>query len=579
MIKVVILDLDDTVFDTKALAPLRKAGKWHEIQNSLATCKAHEDVLGILETARASGIKVAIFSNSPSRYIQQLLKHFEVSVDFIVAYHDVRQHKPSAEGVRLILDRFSAEADEALYLGDSDIDRQSAANAGVEFFAVEWGTARDVDSAHTGVAKLSEVIGNHVANLEAAQIRSGLLTEANKMFLGYYLDGIKQEIWSFKDGLTSSVDRWTAKTLEASDSFPDVDFVVRALGHKELSAKNTDSPLDRLAIQLAHAVGARYIPQALTKSRELQKSVGISAAQRSAQVSGVYSLENLAVISKFENPKFLIVDDVHTSGATFSEIQRAILQTYPTAQIFIFALVKTLFRQDVKKASLELQHNNQLYANLYSENLNQPTDSEFASKTSKVLGRKLVTRKFTANYTNTNHNFVIQNLPAYSISSESRSSTLFRSVQILSNILQRGKPTIASKRLRSAFGLQSDQSGLHLEPQALISNKPISWTRLIRGNQTKSHFPARRFFDVLLEKYLDEYGFVKQLTVPEVQIFDMTQVYVEQFHNRQVDFFIPQVGAIIEIDGIQHKQMTQADSARDQFTASLGLRTFRFSTA
>ena len=146
MIKVVILDLDDTVFDTKALAPLRKAGKWHEIQSSLAACTAHEDVLGILETARASGIKVAIFSNSPSRYIHRLLKHFDVSVDFIVAYHDVRQHKPSAEGVRLILNRFSAEADEALYLGDSDIDRQSAANAGVEFFAVNGVRPRRIAS-------------------------------------------------------------------------------------------------------------------------------------------------------------------------------------------------------------------------------------------------------------------------------------------------------------------------------------------------------------------------------------------------------------------------------------------------
>lgn len=27
--------------------------------------------------------------------------------------------------------------------------------------------------------------------------------------------------------------------------------------------------------------------------------------------------------------------------------------------------------------------------------------------------------------------------------------------------------------------------------------------------------------------------------LPEVQIYDMTQVYVEQFQNRQVDFYIP----------------------------------------
>ena len=329
MTKVIIFDLDDTLLDTSALAPLRKEGKWRDVQNWLPTCKVHEDVLGVLETARASGLKIAIFSNSPSQYIRQLLNHFDVSVDLIVSYHDVRQHKPSPEGVQRILAYFSVEAHQALYLGDSDVDRQSAKNAGVEFFKVEWGSANDVDAAHTGVAKLSEAVGAHVANLEAAQFRSGLLTDANKIFLGYYLDGIKQEVWSFKDGVNSSIDRWISKALEVSDSFPDVDYVVRALGHKELAAGNSNKPLDKLASKLAETLSGKYRPELLTKSRVLEKSTGISSSQRSSQVNGVYEANYQEEIAGLECPKFLIIDDVHTSGATTNEIRRAILHTYP----------------------------------------------------------------------------------------------------------------------------------------------------------------------------------------------------------------------------------------------------------
>ncbi|WP_274876308.1 hypothetical protein, partial [Escherichia coli] len=128
-----------------------------------------------------------------------------------------------------------------------------------------------------------------------------------------------------------------------------------------------------------------------------------------------------------------------------------------------------------------------------------------------------------------------------SISSETASGQLFAAIQVLKNMLQRGKPTIASRKLRKAFGIELEKSGLNTSAQALVSDKPVFWNRLIRGNKHSGYYPAKRFFDELIPKYFGEYIFVKQLMLPEVQIYDMTQVYVEQFQNRQVDFYIPQV--------------------------------------
>jgi ATP-dependent DNA helicase RecQ len=580
MIKAIILDLDDTLIDTNALEPLRAARKWTEIRSELSRCSVHEDVLGLLNTAHSAGMKIAIFTNAPSNYVQSLLKHFEISVDFVVAYHDVKNHKPDQEGVDRILAHFDVSNNEAIYLGDSDLDKDAAANAGVEFFTVDWGSASNVDQGHVGVSKLSELIGTKLGARSDGEIRSELQRNGNRLYLGYYLEGIKQEVLAFKNGSDTAIERWSNKAVELSDYFPIVDVVVRALGHSELKVSGTDQPLDKLALSLANSLGASYKPELLEKNRALVKSTKMSAEERREQVRGAYSVSSDKIsASESEKLTFLIVDDVYTSGATAHEISRAISEAYSEANIYVFTLVKTLYRSEAGKASAEMQLNTLLFTDIYDPaELDGDVESDQAISVSRKYKGKLVTKKFSANYARTNHNFVFHNLQPYSIASEPNSSSIFSAVQILKNMLQRGKPTIASRRLRSAFGLSLPEGGISTSALALISNKPSEWRRLIRGEEKSGHYPAKRFFDELIPKYLGDYGFVKQLIVPEVQIFDMTQVYVDQFNNRQVDFFIPQVGLIIEIDGPQHQRSEEVDAKRDAFTESLGLKTIRFTT-
>ncbi|EOD8995943.1 HAD family hydrolase [Klebsiella variicola] len=226
MIKVIVLDLDDTLIDTSSLEPLRSAGRWRDIPRYFNGCVIYQDVVGLVTTARSVGIKVAIFSNAPSNYVQGLLKHFSITVDYVVAYHDVTQHKPSPEGVTRILEYFGVSADESIYLGDSNLDRDAASNAGVEFFSVDWGSASEIDSSHKGISGLTELIGKNSTRNSARTGRSELIQSGNKLHLGFYLDGIKQEVWSFKDNKNTSVRRWVNKTVELAPSFPAIDIVV-----------------------------------------------------------------------------------------------------------------------------------------------------------------------------------------------------------------------------------------------------------------------------------------------------------------------------------------------------------------
>lgn len=124
--------------------------------------------------------------------------------------------------------------------------------------------------------------------------------------------------------------------------------------------------------------------------------------------------------------------------------------------------------------SQEQQHNNQLFSDLYNPIIDSLADeSELSRHVRSKSSSRLVSKKFSANYARTNHNFIFHNLLQYSISSETASGQLFAAIQVLKNMLQRGKPTIASRKLRKAFGIELEKSGLNTSAQALVSDKPV----------------------------------------------------------------------------------------------------------
>ena len=176
-------------------------------------------------------------------------------------------------------------------------------------------------------------------------------------------------------------------------------------------------------------------------------------------------------------------------------------------------------------------------------------------------------KKFTANYSNTNHNFVIQN-----IESKQATSKYLPAICILKNILQRGKPTLMSTFLQENIGSVHQDDNFKFGRPLIDSTIP-KWNRIIKGDVKGNFFPAQQFFDELIPKYLSEYQYIQQLLIPEIPINEITQVDVEAFQGQQVDFYLPQAALIIEIDGSQH--IESEDKIRDKHTKKYGIRTIR----
>jgi len=176
-------------------------------------------------------------------------------------------------------------------------------------------------------------------------------------------------------------------------------------------------------------------------------------------------------------------------------------------------------------------------------------------------------KKISANYSHSNHNFVIQN-----IGSKEEKNKYLPAIYILKNILQRGKPTLMSTFLQDSIGsIQNTEEFNKAYP--LIDTSAPNWHRIIRGDVEGNNFPAKRFFEELIPKYLADYQYIQQLIIPEIPINEITQIDVKEFHGQQVDFYLPQAFLIIEIDGSQHKMAD--DAPRDAHTAKYGIKTVR----
>lgn len=186
------------------------------------------------------------------------------------------------------------------------------------------------------------------------------------------------------------------------------------------------------------------------------------------------------------------------------------------------------------------------------------------------------TKYYTANYTYTNPNFVIQNLQENSIQSE-HLATFY----IVKNLLQRGFPAMMSQFLQEKLGVDE----LHKAPNfknslVLIDTETPKWYNTIKGHDITNKFPALEFFEKLIPQYLGEYAFVQSLILPEVLINDITEQETQEYVKQQVDFYLPQAKLVIEIDGAHHKEEPQKtlDINRNKHLEKIGVKTIRIPT-
>lgn len=94
----------------------------------------------LLQTLQNAGVQTAVVSNKPDPAVQILTKEqFPGGFAFAAGEQPGVRRKPAPDLVLQTLRAMQIRPEKALYVGDSEIDIQTARNAGMDCAAVSWG--------------------------------------------------------------------------------------------------------------------------------------------------------------------------------------------------------------------------------------------------------------------------------------------------------------------------------------------------------------------------------------------------------------------------------------------------------
>lgn len=126
---------DETVYD-RCLA----AFKTHYAQHMYDKTRPYSGILPLLERLHGMGIQMAIVSNKFDTAVKELCKRFYGDyIQTAIGESENVRKKPAPDSVYAAIRELDAKPACTLYVGDSDVDMQTAKNAGLTSVGVTWG--------------------------------------------------------------------------------------------------------------------------------------------------------------------------------------------------------------------------------------------------------------------------------------------------------------------------------------------------------------------------------------------------------------------------------------------------------
>ena len=125
----------------KACATFRE----HYMHHNLDTTAPYPGIMDMLKRLSEGGAKLAVVSNKFYAATQELVAHFFGDyVKVAIGEREQIRKKPAPDTVIEALRQLGADANSAVYIGDSDVDIDTARAAGMPCISVLWGF-RDKD--------------------------------------------------------------------------------------------------------------------------------------------------------------------------------------------------------------------------------------------------------------------------------------------------------------------------------------------------------------------------------------------------------------------------------------------------
>jgi len=127
-----------------------------------STIKTHpyDGIINFLTELHILGVKLAVVSNKNDEALQNLCNVFFPNLfDAVIGIKNGIKLKPAPDSLNLIINRFKIAKNQALYVGDSEVDIETARNANIDICSVTWGF------------KTKSFLAKHGANLFADSVQ------------------------------------------------------------------------------------------------------------------------------------------------------------------------------------------------------------------------------------------------------------------------------------------------------------------------------------------------------------------------------------------------------------------------
>lgn len=114
--------------------------KEHYARNNRNKTAPYEGIMELLEDLKKQGIKLAVVSNKFDAAVKALCPvYFPGYIDIAIGESARVARKPAPDSVNAVMEALGSAKEQVIYVGDSEVDVETAHNAGIPCIGVAWG--------------------------------------------------------------------------------------------------------------------------------------------------------------------------------------------------------------------------------------------------------------------------------------------------------------------------------------------------------------------------------------------------------------------------------------------------------
>ena len=138
----------------KTAEVLRAYQPWYDSHCAIETAP-YPGILALMEALKAAGVRQAVVSNKQDSAVQLLAEqHFPGLLDSAVGESATVRRKPNPDAVLAALSHMGVGTEDAVYVGDTEVDMQTAKNAHLPCAVVGWGFRTDEELRAQGAKRI-----------------------------------------------------------------------------------------------------------------------------------------------------------------------------------------------------------------------------------------------------------------------------------------------------------------------------------------------------------------------------------------------------------------------------------------